>query len=217
MNKVIMILVVSISLFSCTSAKISSELASGVIGCSPGEITILNETATWPEGMHNFEAICKGKRFICTYQATAGINCKEALGDTAEDTTEKTMMDRNAVYDALKNGVVKDTETGLEWKLAPNRDVTWNQAKSWIQKPKLGGGGWRMPTEDELKRLYREGVLPRNITLLLIADGWAVWSVETKGSEARYVYFVEAGEGYWYERDNSGGMRAIAVRSLGDS
>jgi len=220
MKNTIMVLVVSMVLFSCTSARISSDLASGAIGCRPDEITIINETATFVGARHNFEAICKGKRFICSYQPTTGINCKEALQDTMEgmmqDTTEKNMMDQNSIYDALKNGVVKDTETGLEWKLGPNSDVIWVEAKSMIQKLKLDGDGWRMPTENELKRLYLKGVQPRNMGLLLKADGWAVWSLETKDSEARYVYFIESGEGYWYDRNQPSGMRAIAVRSRKD-
>jgi len=79
MKTAIMVIAVSTALCGCiTSERVSKNFASGVIGCSPGEITIVNETATF-DGMHNFEAICKGKRFVCSYQATTGINCKEAL------------------------------------------------------------------------------------------------------------------------------------------
>lgn len=217
MKNAIMILIVSMFFASCTSARISSDLASGAIGCCPDEIKILNETASFVGARHNFEAICRGKRFICSYQPTTGINCKEALQvsmeDMIEDTTEKNMMDQNAIYDALENGVVKDTETGLEWKLGPDRDVSWDEAKLMISKFKLDGPGWRMPKEDELKRLYLKGVKPRNMGLLLKADGWPVWSVENKGPEARYFHFIKSGESYWYDRYAPYDMRAVAVRS----
>ena len=137
----------------------------------------------------------------------------EGLEDTMKDTAEQNMMDENAVYDPLENGIVKDTETGLEWKVGPERNIMWDVAKSLIQNMKLDGGGWRMPTEVELKRLYLIGVKPRNIGFLLKVDGWAVWSIEAKDSEAKYVYFIESGEGYWYNRYESNGMRTIAVRS----
>jgi len=201
MKTTIMILVVSMALFSCTSAKISSNLASGAIGCRPDEITILNETATFVGSMHNFEAICRGKRFICSYQPTTGINCKEALES------------KNETYDVLENGVIKDTELGLEWKMASNSDITWNQAKAWAQNLKLDGGGWRMPTEDELERFYHKGVKPRNITVLIIFDGYPFWTTETKGSDGRFIYFADPTSGDWYTRDGSSSMRAIAVRS----
>lgn len=61
-----------------TNERISRNLSAGVIGCPPEEIQIVNETATI-EGTHNWEAHCKGKRFICTFQAGTGTHCTEAL------------------------------------------------------------------------------------------------------------------------------------------
>ena len=201
MKTTIMILVVSMALFSCTSARISSDLASGAIGCRPDEITILNETASVIGARHNFEAICKGKHFICSYQPTTGINCKEALHS------------KNEIYDVLENGIIKDTEMGLEWKLAPNSDISWNDAKAWAQGLKLDGGGWRMPTEAELERFYQKGAKPRNIAALIIFDGAPFWTTETKGADGRFIYFYDPTSGDWYARDGSSGMRAIAVQS----
>ncbi len=197
-----MVLVISMSLFGCTSARISSNLASGAIGCRPDEITILNETATFVGSMHNFEAICKGKRFICSYQPTTGINCKEAL------------VSKNVTYEVLENGIIKDTQMGLEWVLGSNEDITWIQAKAWAQGLRLDGGGWRMPTEVELERLYHKGVKPRNITALIIFDGYPFWTAETKGPDGRFIYFADPTSGDWYTQDGSSGMRTIAVRPL---
>ena len=202
MTKAIMILMVSMAFASCTSARISADLASGAIGCPPDQIIIVNETATLVGARHNFEAICKGKHFICSYQPTTGINCKEALHS------------KNVTYEVFENGIIKDTEMGLEWKLASNRDITWNQAKAWAQGLKLDDGGWRMPTEDELERFYHNGVKPRNITVLIITDGYPFWTTETKGPDGRFIFFADPTNGDWYTRDGSSSMRAIAVRSL---
>lgn len=65
---------------SCTNARISQGFTSGAIGCPRDEITISNETTDGPMGtMHAWEADCRGKHFVCSYQETAGVNCKEAL------------------------------------------------------------------------------------------------------------------------------------------
>ncbi|MBC8434186.1 MAG: caspase family protein [Desulfobacterales bacterium] len=86
------------------------------------------------------------------------------------------------IYLSEANGIVKDSRTGLEWKAGPDMDTDWNEARSWVQSLNLDGGGWRMPTMDELEGLYKKGVGERNMTPLLKTTGWWVWSGETKGS-----------------------------------
>ena len=121
--------------------------------------------------------------------------------------------DRFIVYD---NGIVVDTKMGLEWKIGPNQDTDWNEARSWVQSINLDGGGWRMPTTDELKTLYKKGAGSRNMTPLLKTTGWYVWSGETKGSSsARRFTFHRGGRG-WLHRDGSTNGRAFAVRSRSD-
>lgn len=198
MKNAVMVLIVAMAFSSCTSARISSELASGAIGCRPDEITILNETATLVGARHNFEAICRGKRFICSYQPTTGMNCTEAL------------VTKNTIYKVLENGVIKDTETGLEWKVGENSDVTWYEANDWIQKL---NDGWRLPTENEVARLVHFCIKTKNIPALVFTDSWPVWVSETKGEDGRYIYLAEPGSPDWYEKDGSTGMRVIAVRS----
>jgi hypothetical protein len=65
---------------SCTNTRISQSFTSGQTGCPQDEIKITNETASGPMGrLHNWEAECRGKHFICNYEETAGAHCTEAL------------------------------------------------------------------------------------------------------------------------------------------
>jgi hypothetical protein len=48
---------------------------------------------------------------------------------------------RDGVYVAYANGIVKDTKTGLEWVVGPDKDTNWEEAKSWVQNLNLDGGG----------------------------------------------------------------------------
>jgi hypothetical protein len=61
-----------------TNERVSKNLASGEIGCPASDIIIENETASF-DGSHNFEAICKGRRFFCHYHQSSGIDCSEEL------------------------------------------------------------------------------------------------------------------------------------------
>jgi len=124
---------------------------------------------------------------------------------------------RDGQYIAYANGIVRDTNTGLEWKVGPNRNMDWYDAKSWVEGLNIDGGGWRMPTIDELKGLYQSRKGSRNMTPLLKTTGWWVWSGETKGSlRARSFGFNDGGM-YWDDcLDPYGSSRAFAVRSRSD-
>jgi len=125
------------------------------------------------------------------------------------------VIKRNGVYVAYANGIVKDTSTGLEWKVGPDKDMNWNEARSWVQSLNLDGGGWRMPTVRELEGLYKKGAGERNMTPLLETSGWWVWSGETVGSSRAKGFNFNLGRRYWFGRF-SFNVRAFAVRSRSD-
>jgi uncharacterized caspase-like protein len=83
---------------------------------------------------------------------------------------------RDGVYVAYTNGIVKDTETGLEWVAGPDRDMNWRDANAWVESLNVAGGGWRLPTAKEVKGLYQKGKGTRNMTPLLKTTGWWVWA-----------------------------------------
>lgn len=68
---------------SCTSSRVSRNLASGSIGCPVNEISIFNERASYG-GSHNFEAVCQGQRFFCHYHQTSGVDCTKELATSEE-------------------------------------------------------------------------------------------------------------------------------------
>jgi len=123
---------------------------------------------------------------------------------------------RDGVYMAYANGIVKDTKTGLEWKAGSDTDTTWDEARSWVQNLNLDGGGWRMPTTDELKTLYKKGAGSQNMTPLLKTTGWWVWSGEPEGSSSARGFYFSSGDRHWSLRSHSYNGRAFAVRSRSD-
>lgn len=69
-------------------------------------------------------------------------------------------------------GVITDSKTGLEWILGPDRDTNYSQAEQWVASFKMAGGGWRMPTRQELATLYQKGVGQRNMDPAFKITGW---------------------------------------------
>ncbi len=58
-------------------------------------------------------------------------------------------------FKVLSNGVIKDPRSGLEWAPVPMPAVSYDMAATYVQSLSLGGGGWRLPTVDELEDLYK--------------------------------------------------------------
>ena len=156
----------------------------------------------------------KERRYVVTLKATDGhttVVAKKAIVVKRQD-----CVARDGRYCKYANGIVKDTSWGLEWKAGPDKNTNWDEARSWVQSLNIDGGGWRMPTMDELQRLYRKGTGSRNMTPLLETTGWFVWAGKTKGSSKAGSFTFHYGNRYWSYRYYSNHYRTFAVRSRSD-
>ena len=118
-------------------------------------------------------------------------------------------------YEAIGNDIVWDKQTDLEWLTGPDKDTTWEEAKAWVKNLRLGGGGWRMPTLNELKELYEKGLGERNMSPLLKSTGWWAWSGKAKDSSYATAFNFRFGLKHWYSC-GSADLRAFAVRPRRD-
>ncbi len=85
------------------------------------------------------------------------------------------VVDKDAHFVLYKNGVVFDNFTELEWFQGPKEEVNWNRANNWVNRLNVDGGGWRMPSAEELSSLYKKGAGTKNMTKLLNPSSWWVW------------------------------------------
>ena len=89
---------------------------------------------------------------------------------------------------ALESTIYYDKKMGLEWLAGPDKPTNWYVAKKWVLSlHDFAGGGWRMPTIEELTTLYQKGE-KCHIKPFLITTGCWVWSGETKGSSLAWGY-----------------------------
>ncbi len=123
------------------------------------------------------------------------------------------IIDRESHFIKYETGVVKDTKTGLQWIVGPDKNIIWSQAKLWVDELDLDGGGWRLPTRNELKGRYQNGIGTRNMTPLLKTTGWLVWYGETEGGASAWHFPFDFRKVYWDFRTFSRRGRVFAVRS----
>jgi len=80
---------------------------------------------------------------------------------------------------------VRDTTTGLTWRrYVPGQAYDWEEAKSHCGGLSLAGGGWRLPTNDELESLVDKsaGVPTINHEAFPGTPAWVFWSSTPNGS-----------------------------------
>jgi hypothetical protein len=110
-------------------------------------------------------------------------------------------------------GVIADSVTGLEWVVGPDSDTNYAQAEQWVANCKVVGGGWRMPTRQELRNIYQEeGIGKRNMDPAFKTTSPWVWS-EPRDSSSAWRFHFDNGSDYWRTRDLSYNSRVFGVRS----
>ncbi len=110
-------------------------------------------------------------------------------------------------------GVITDKHSGLEWVVGPRKDTTWGEAKTWVEGLAVDGDGWRMPTRDELKSLYQQGIRSNNMSRVFRTYCRFVWAAEMVDAVHAWGFCFAIGEEFWPRCSYSQGARAFAVRS----
>ena len=68
-------------------------------------------------------------------------------------------------YSRSSAGIVKDNATGLEWQDdVDSVSRNWEDAKAYCSNLPLDGGGWRLPTIEELETLVDDGLYAPSVT-----------------------------------------------------
>jgi uncharacterized protein DUF1566 len=115
----------------------------------------------------------------------------------------------------FKDGIIDDSEYGLQWVPARDWEMNHYEAEKYVRSLSLAGGGWRLPTRAELRSLYdasKPGLADPEFKI----SGKLVWTseVDADPSFAWYFNFYSGGE-YKYIRDPACNFYfyALAVRS----
>jgi len=104
----------------------------------------------------------------------------------------------------INDATVLDTTTGLTWQReVPAERYTWQAAKDYAAALDLAGGGWRLPTKDELLTI----VDTTRTNPCIDADAFPntpsewFWSASPYANSSNFAWIVDFG--YGYSGDNS--------------
>jgi hypothetical protein len=111
----------------------------------------------------------------------------------------------------LKDGIIEDSELGLQWVPATDRTMNHYDAEGYVQALSLAGGGWRLPTRAELKSLY-DKYKPGGVDRKFNVSGCWVWASELDGSSSAWYFYFGNGRELSHECHYPY-FRVLAVRS----
>ncbi len=120
---------------------------------------------------------------------------------------------RDGRYVAYENRVVCDCYSGLEWLPGPDRDMSWEEGLAWVKSLSVGGGGWRLPSLEELKGLYKKNKNGDNISPVFAICMTDVWSCEeTLDAASAWGFNFLPGNQFRTYKTYSRRFRVMAVR-----
>ncbi len=120
---------------------------------------------------------------------------------------------RDGRYVAYENKVVCDCYSGLEWLPGPDRDMSWEEGKHWVNTLSIGGGGWRLPTLDELRGLYKRNRSGDNLSPVFDIGTTDIWSCEeTQDAASAWGFNFLPGNQFRTYKTYSRRFRVMAVR-----
>jgi hypothetical protein len=119
---------------------------------------------------------------------------------------------RDGRYVAFANRVICDCFSGLEWLPGPDADMSWEQGCRWVQDLTTGGGGWRLPTLNELRGLFKMNKNRDNLSPLFKMNMTDIWSCETEDESSAWGFNFLPGNQFWTYKTLSRRFRVLAVR-----
>lgn len=115
-------------------------------------------------------------------------------------------------FEISAEGVIYDSETGLEWVIGSDKNTNYEQANQWVAGCNMAGGGWRMPTRKELLGIYQKDIGDRNLDPVFKITGFYVWA-ELRNKSYAWAFNFGMGEKCWFTKRTSNYIRALGVRS----
>jgi hypothetical protein len=119
---------------------------------------------------------------------------------------------RDSRYVIFADKVICDCFSGLEWLAGPAKDMSWEEGHKWTKGLATGGGGWRLPTLNELRGLFKMNKKGDNISPLFGISTTDVWSCETEDESSAWGFNFLPGNKFWTSKTLSRRFRVLAVR-----
>jgi outer membrane protein OmpA-like peptidoglycan-associated protein len=174
------------------------------------------ETKTLANGVFRIDGVMAASEYIIT---PVSDKWKTKVTTNITTLTEgQTMVLSNPIvirFNALKDGTVIDTKTGLQWLISGVADLNSSNVLSSVKNMKDGGfTDWRLPTKDELTQLQGAPTAPvTQPETGLSQKTCCVWVAEPNSENVEWKFYVDDGNDVWASSKVAPDDRIVAVRT----
>ena len=227
--RLFLFLLISAFLFSCSEKKagIEGKLLDGR-GQPISGITVIFkqvqaskgyeqfETKTLANGVFRIDGVMPSSEYIIT---PVSDNWKTKVTKKITTLSEgQTLVLSNPIvirYNALKDGTVVDTKTGLQWLILGITDLNSSNVLNSVKNIKEGGfTDWRLPTKEELLQVQETSAAPATQPeTVLVQKTCCVWVTEPNSENVEWKFYVDDGNDVWASSKVPPDDRIVVVRN----
>ena len=148
------------------------------------------EARTKIDGTFVLEGLYPGTYYRILSEGGQCNDPKERIRSLPSGETMKLRNDLVLIFPPFKvtpDGVIQDQRTGLEWAPVTLMTINYDGAVTYAKSLRLAGGGWRLPTVDELKDLHVSGQRGCGLDSAFENPRPKVWSANPKNPSTPWM------------------------------
>lgn len=139
---------------------------------------------------------------------------------------QQSELDRDGSFIAYSDGTIIDTEMQIMWAAFDNGfPIDWGCSKLYCSNFRLGGySDWRMPTLQELEKLYTPSKKNVSPSTFGCSGGYLIhhffhitccclWAAENNGKRPAAFPFITV-DRFWHHQTKQSGNRILPVRNI---
>jgi outer membrane protein OmpA-like peptidoglycan-associated protein len=227
-HRLLLVLLIGIFLFGCSGKKsgVEGKIVDGQGQPITGVKIIIKqvqpvkgyeqfETITGTDGIFRFDGVMPTSEYIITPFSDRG-KTKVTMKVTS-GTLGQTLVLNNPMiirFQAMKDGSVIDTKTGLQWLIYAGTDLSFDSVLNTVKNIKEGGfSDWRLPTKAELVSLASSSRFQTEMDTA--REACCAWTEEPNSEKIDWDFYVDDGNDLWASSKIPANNRIVVVRTAG--
>jgi hypothetical protein len=173
------------------------------------------ETMTGADGIFRFDRVMPVSEYIITPFSDKW-KTKMTVKLTSGTLGQTLILNSPIIirFQAMKDGSVIDTKTGLRWLIYASTDLSFNSVLTAVKNIKEGGfSDWRLPTKAELALLASSSGFQMEMDTA--HEACCTWTGDPNSEKIDWDFYIDDGNDLWASSKIPVNDRIVVVRAAG--